>query len=347
MSDPVRFHISLNVSDLAKSVAFFRTLLGVEPAKMRADYAKFEPDSPPLVLSLEPGKVVSRDGALNHAGFRLPDAKSLVAMQQRLELAGMPTKREEGVECCYAKQTKFWAHDPDGNLWEVYTFDGDLDHRGVGQSAEVVLGDALKTREPVVWEHRMTDPLPKRIPLDDGAADEVRLRGTFNLPLSATERRAVLAEAVRVLRPGGRVFVHVLTGESPVENPELPGPAGKVQSVPFETDPVLLLENAGFVAVRMIKFDTKPCFVRNGVGMRELQLEGFAPTAAHGAEVEVMYRGPFRAVRDDEGRVFLRGHRVSVSTVVADLLRTGAGAEQFTVFESTATRPATVTACSS
>ena len=32
MSDPVRFHLSLNVSDLATSVAFFRTLLGVEPA---------------------------------------------------------------------------------------------------------------------------------------------------------------------------------------------------------------------------------------------------------------------------------------------------------------------------
>jgi catechol 2,3-dioxygenase-like lactoylglutathione lyase family enzyme len=347
MSDPVRFHISLNVSDLAKSVAFFRTLLGVEPAKLRADYAKFEPDSPPLVLSLEPGKEVNRGGAFNHAGFRLPDAKTLVAMQERLERAGMPTKREDGVECCYAKQTKFWAHDPDGNLWEVYTFDGDIEHRGAGQAAELVLGDALKPREPVVWEHRMTDPVPARVPLADGAADEVRLRGTFNLPLSADERRAVIAEAVRVLRPGGRVFVHVLTGESSVENPELPGPAGKVQSVPFEADPVELLEGAGFVGVRMLKFDSKPCFVRGGVGMRELQLEGFAPTTARGAEVEVMYKGPFREVRDDEGRVFARGRRVTVSTAVAERLRVGELAGQFTVFPSTAARPATVTACAS
>src|SRR5829696_9717219 len=206
MSDPMRFHISLNVSDLARSVAFFRTLLGVEPAKLRADYAKFEPDTPPLVLSLEPAREAGRGGALNHAGFRLPDAKALVAVQERLERAGMRTKREEGVECCYARQTKFWAHDPDGNLWEVYTLDGDIEHRGVGQAAELVLGDALKPREPVVWEHRMTDPVPARVPLADGAADEVRLRGTFNLPLSADERRAVIAEVVRVLRPGGRVF---------------------------------------------------------------------------------------------------------------------------------------------
>lgn len=347
MSDPVRFHLSLNVSDLSKSVAFFRTLLDVEPAKLRTDYAKFEPDSPPLVLSLEPGKDVSRSGALNHAGFRLPGAKALVAMQERLERAGMPTKREDGVECCYAKQTKFWAHDPDGNLWEVYTFDGDIEHRGAGQAAEVVLGDALKPHEPVVWEHRMTDPVPSRVPLADGVADEVRLRGTFNLPLSTTERRAVIAEAARVLRPDGRLFVHVLTGESPVENPELPGPAGKVQSVPFEADPVALLEGAGFVRVRMLKFDSKPCFVRGGVGMRELQLEGFTPTAAQGAEVEVVYKGPFREVRDDEDRVFARGHRVAVPAAVADRLRTGEFAGQFTVFPSTAARPATVTACAS
>ncbi|MBN9122737.1 MAG: VOC family protein [Planctomycetes bacterium] len=345
MSDPVRFHISLNVSDLTKSVAFFRTLLGVEPAKLRTDYAKFEPDSPPLVLSLEPGKEAGRGGALNHAGFRLPDAKALVAVQERLERAGMRTKREEGVECCYAKQTKFWAHDPDGNLWEVYTFDGDIEHRGAGQSAEVILGDALKPREAVVWEHLMTDPVPARLPLADGTADEVRLRGTFNLPLSADERRALVAEAVRVLKPGGRVFVHVLAGESPVENPTLPGPAGKVQSVPFETDPVALLEDAGLVGVRMLKFDSKPCFVRNGVGMRELQLEGFAPAVATGPEVEVMYKGPFRELTDDDGRVYARGRRVVVPIAVAERLRAGDGAGQFTVFEPTAARAATVTAC--
>lgn len=345
MSDPVRFHISLNVADLSKSVAFFRTLLGVEPAKLRGDYAKFEPDSPPLVLSLEPGREAGRGGALNHAGLRLPNAAALVAMQERLESAGMRTKREDGVECCYAKQSKFWAHDPDGNLWEVYTLDGDIEHRGGGQAAEVVLGDALKPREPVVWEHRMNEPVPARVPLADASADEVRLRGTLNLPLSADERRAVVAEAARVLRPGGRVFVHVLTGESAVENPDLPGPAGAVRSVPFEADPVVLLEAAGFVGVRLLKLDNKPCFVRDGVAMRETQVEGFAPARASAAAVDVMYKGPFRELRDDAGTVFARGRRVSVPAAVADRLRAGELAAQFTVFEPPATRATNATSC--
>src|SRR5205823_4857851 len=91
----VRFHLSLNVADLGKAVAFYRTLLGVEPAKLRADYAKFEPDDPPLVLSLEPTpRPVG--GPLNHLGFRMPDAKALVAVQERLEGAGLRTNREDG-----------------------------------------------------------------------------------------------------------------------------------------------------------------------------------------------------------------------------------------------------------
>jgi catechol 2,3-dioxygenase-like lactoylglutathione lyase family enzyme len=333
------------VTDLTKAVGFYRALLGVEPAKLRPDYAKFEPDTPPLVLSLEPGKSVGDGGALNHAGFRLPDAKSLVAMQERLERAGIRTRREEGVECCYAKQTKFWAHDPDGTLWEVYTFEGDIDHRGDGQSKEVILGASLNAAAPVTWDHRMTDPLPERIPLADGSADEVSLRGTFNLPLAAEKRRALVADAVRALRPGGRLFVHVLVGEGKVENPDLPGPAAQVRSVPSEADPLALMEAAGLVNVRMLKFDAKPCFVRDGVGMRELQLEGYRSVASQGGELEVIYKGPFRDVRDDSGRVFARGRRALVPAAVAQHLRTGEWAGQFTICEPAATRPATVTAC--
>jgi catechol 2,3-dioxygenase-like lactoylglutathione lyase family enzyme len=134
----VRFHISLNVAELERSVAFYRILFGKEPAKCRPDYAKFELDDPPLVLSLEPTPP-GPGGALNHLGFRMTDSASLVAVQMRLERAGIHTRREEGVECCYARQTKFWVTDPDQTLWEMYTLDEDIDHRGAGQTREQML----------------------------------------------------------------------------------------------------------------------------------------------------------------------------------------------------------------
>lgn len=270
----IRFHLSLNVADLAKSVAFYRALFGVEPAKVRADYAKFEPADPPLVLSLEPTPA-GKGGPLNHVGFRFPDAAALVAAQARLEAAGLRSQREEGVECCYAKQTKFWLHDPDGTLWELYTLDGDIEHRGAGQSQEAVTGSPAAT----VYEHRMTEPLPAAIPLAAATADEVRLRGTFNAPLSAAERAAVLAESLRVLKPGGRLFVHVLTGETAVDAPDLPGPAAGVRHVPVMADVTAAMAAAGAVGLKTLKYGEKPCFVRRGVAMRETQLEAFKPAA--------------------------------------------------------------------
>ena len=72
LANPVRFHISLNVSDLKRAVDFYSILFDQEPAKQRSDYAKFEPNHPPLVLSLEPNGRCT-EGKLNHLGIRLTD----------------------------------------------------------------------------------------------------------------------------------------------------------------------------------------------------------------------------------------------------------------------------------
>jgi catechol 2,3-dioxygenase-like lactoylglutathione lyase family enzyme len=330
----IRFHVSLNVSDLHKAIAFYRSLFGIEPAKVRDDYAKFEPDDPPLVLSLEPTpRPVG--GPLNHLGLRMADSKSLVAMQMRLESAGIKSNREEGVECCYAKQTKFWATDPDGTLWEVYTLEGDLDHRGAGQSVESMIPqDNPAIAKQVVWEHRLGQPLPERADHADATVDEIRFRGTFNMPLAASDKNRLMAEARRVLKPGGRLFVHVLTAERPFDGaPDLPGPAASVRHTPVEDEPVRLLENAGFTGVRMVKFDAQPCFVRRGIGLRELQLEGFAPAAIDDRRVEVLYPGPLDRV-EVLGITLERGRRVEVPRMAAEQLR--ASKSGFVVFDQPA-----------
>jgi catechol 2,3-dioxygenase-like lactoylglutathione lyase family enzyme len=264
----VRFHLSLNVSSLERSVAFYRTLFGMEPAKVRPDYAKFEPDDPPLVLSLEPNGRPG-PGTLNHLGIRLPDSPTLVAMQERLERAGVRSQREEGVECCYARQTKFWVTDPDGTLWELYTLEEDIDHRGVGQTREAMVGAGA-----AVWEHRLGEPVPDRLAAADGSLDEVRLQGSFNVPLAAPDRVRLLAEARRALKPNGRVLLRVLTGDREMLAPNLPGPAAAVQFVPTKDELVGLVEAAG-LGVKLTKYGDPPCFTRDGVAMRETHIEGW------------------------------------------------------------------------
>lgn len=293
MATAIRFHLSLNVADLGRSIAFYRVLFGMTPAKERGDYAKFELDDPPLVLSLEPSAHGS-GGALNHLGFRMADAASLVAMQRRLGEAGIHARREEGVECCYARQTKFWTTDPDGTLWEIYTLDEDIDHRGQGQTREEMLRGEQPAARPQasravadtptvqnVWEHRLGDAIPAVLPLADRSVQEVWLRGTFNAPLAGDVKERLMREACRVLRNGGRLFVHVLTADRPLSTaPNLPGPAAYVKHVPLQSEPLRLLELAGLHGVRVLKLDPSPCFTQDGVEMHEMQVEGRMPTLA-------------------------------------------------------------------
>jgi catechol 2,3-dioxygenase-like lactoylglutathione lyase family enzyme len=340
---PTRFHLSLNVNDLERSVLFLQALLGMPPAKRRHDYAKFEIDDPPLVLSLEPHGF-SGQGALNHLGFRMANSAALVEAQQRLEAAGISTQREEGVECCYARQTKFWATDPDGTLWEVYVFEGDIDHRGAGQPLEVISPPDATEAAPsaVTVAHRLGQTFGDRLCMPDGqscrdaSVDELLLQGTFNARLDAAERRRILSEVRRVLRPGGRLLVHVLTASRPLPADarlQLPGPAAAVEQTPLDTDLIAELESTGFVGIHYAKFGASPCFRFSGVEMRETKLLAFQP-GSQNATCVAIYKGPFRELRDDAGHVFRRGERVPIDQATRNLVQQGAAGAQFLFFDA-------------
>ncbi len=336
---PVKFHASLNVSNLDRSIDFYRVLFDREPAKRKNDYAKFELEEPPLILSLVP--VPSQGGGnLNHVGLRVRNSGELAQIQARLESAGIPTTREEGVECCYSKQTKFWTHDPDGALWELYVLhddaeDDDQDHdhpAAPAKSAEGVVSSAEAGRPELLWEHRITEPVPARFPLDDNSTDRVLLRGSANLPPESCDLSGLLHEAVRVLRPGGEVSLHGLGGDKPVQHPltGLPGPAASVRHALTEGDQARALIAAGFVDVRFEKLSVKPYFVVQGVQLREVLLVGRKPgfrprEAAH----QAIYLGPLAEVMDDFGNVFKRGERVPLNLHDWQSLANGLATGQF------------------
>ena len=184
-----KFHISLNVTSLESSVMFYKALLGTAAMKHSRDYAKFELDDPPLVLSLIPCPA-GAGGKLNHAGLRVSGSEDLVAIQRRLEEAGFRTKREDNVECCYALQTKFWVADPDQVLWEVYVFHEDISEHGAGSIPQLEQEMKDGRRQQLIWEHRIPDALPEAIPHADNSLDEVHLEGTINLnngPMALTQ----------------------------------------------------------------------------------------------------------------------------------------------------------------
>lgn len=139
----IKFHASLNVSDLAKSVSFYTALFGADPVKSYPDYAKFEIDVPPLVLSLKPKRACA-GGPLNHLGLRLVSLDQLAAIHARMKAVGARIGEQDDVKCCYALQTKLWITDPDETLWEVYVLHDDVPDWGEKHKKIKLLAAPLK-----------------------------------------------------------------------------------------------------------------------------------------------------------------------------------------------------------
>lgn len=124
----MKTHLNLATTDLARSVAFYSTLLDVKPAKVLADYALFITDQPALELALDLRDVVHPTSDAHFGVFvdSIDDVERAIA---RLEASGLAESIEREDTCCYANQTKVWASDPEGRRWEVYTVHEDTDER--------------------------------------------------------------------------------------------------------------------------------------------------------------------------------------------------------------------------
>jgi catechol 2,3-dioxygenase-like lactoylglutathione lyase family enzyme len=121
----LKTHISLNVSDVAASVAFYEAFLGVKAHKRRPGYANFDLESPALKLALNES-AHGPGGALNHLGIVVGSTQEVDAARARLAAAGLVALDEGDTVCCHARQDKVWAQDPDGNAWEIYTILDDM-----------------------------------------------------------------------------------------------------------------------------------------------------------------------------------------------------------------------------
>lgn len=303
-----QMELGLSVSRLDAAVEFYATLFGLPPVRRLTEFARFEVDDPPLILTLRSG-LVEAGGGLNHVGFRVDDSARLIEIQHRLESAGIATQREEGVECCYSRQTKFWVTDPDANLWEIYSLEADLDHAEVGSH-----DPAESAATPMVWGHRHGEPLPSSIPCEDATVDEIHFDGTLDAAIEDEARAALLREAFRVLASGGSLGVAATLDDS-------------VSVPPIITS----LENAGFrgVQIEQLRVGHDPA----SKPQTALRLSAIKPDAGDARTgYRVVYRGPALEVELENGRRFRRGERRDVDRSTWLLCQSPGFSNSFTCF---------------
>ena len=120
-------HVSLNVSDVARSRDFYTAFFGVDPAKVKPGYVKFLPGFGPLNLALSQAHPSGHGGHVDHMGIQVDSQAVVVREMERVKAAGLPVREEFSVDCCHANQDKFWVQDPDGVDWEVYVLNHDIE----------------------------------------------------------------------------------------------------------------------------------------------------------------------------------------------------------------------------
>ncbi len=118
-------HVSLNVTNIDASVAFYEKAFGVPPVKRKPGYAKFDLEQPSLNLTMQEGP---RTGVnASHFGIQVASSEDVAAAWARFKAANLETTTEENTSCCYALQDKVWIADPDGNAWEVFVVKGETE----------------------------------------------------------------------------------------------------------------------------------------------------------------------------------------------------------------------------
>lgn len=180
-------------------------------------------------------------------------------------------------------------------------------------------GDWLELRS-IEDRLRRTSPL-----VADASVDCVVSNCVLNL-VRQTDRRQLFEEIFRVLRPGGRAAISDIVADRDVpealqHNPEL---WSGCLSGAFREDRFLqAFEAAGFHGLQIVRRQPEPWRVVAGIEFRSMTVVAHKPREAKGetAAATVIYAGPFREVRDDAGRVYRRGERVTVDAVTSERLK--------------------------
>lgn len=110
-------HLHIAVDDLDRSIGFYSTLFGAQPAVVKDDYAKWMLEDPRVNLAISQR---GRAAGIDHVGIQTDKVGELSDLAARLKSAGETTFDQEATTCCYARSDKSWVVDPSGVRWETF-----------------------------------------------------------------------------------------------------------------------------------------------------------------------------------------------------------------------------------
>lgn len=150
----------------------------------------------------------------------------------------------------------------------------------------------------------------------DGSIDVILSNCVLNL-VRPDDRRQLFAEMHRVLKRGGRAVISDIVSDETVPahlRNDSKLWSGCLSGAHREDEFLRAFEEAGFYGVEIVDRQSEPWAVIEGIEFRSMTVRAFKGKDGPCLERKqaVVYKGPWKAVIDDDGHKLLRGQRMAV-----------------------------------
>jgi len=186
--------------------------------------------------------------------------------------------------------------------------------------------------ETIANELRNNTPL-----IPDNSVDVVVSNCVLNL-VEPQLKKQLFEEIFRVLKKGGRAVISDIVSDEVVPSHMMADDnlwSGCISGALTENDFLKAFEDVGFYGVELVKFENEPWQTHDGIEFRSITVQAFkgkeGPCMDHNQAV--IYKGPFKAVLDDDGHRIPRGARLAVCQKTFNLYKQAPYADSFEFIE--------------
>ncbi|MBW4539421.1 MAG: methyltransferase domain-containing protein [Myxacorys chilensis ATA2-1-KO14] len=145
------------------------------------------------------------------------------------------------------------------------------------------------------------------------------------------DKKQLFQEIFRVLKRGGRAVISdIVCDEDPtseiLNDPDLW--SGCISGAFRENEFLEMFEQAGFYGIEILSRQTEPWQVVDGIEFRSLTVRAFKGKEGECRDRNqaVIYKGPWKAVQDDDGHTLYRGERMAVCEKTFGIYTSSSGA---------------------
>lgn len=143
--------------------------------------------------------------------------------------------------------------------------------------------------------------------------------------VKGSEKKKLFGEIFRVLKRGGRAVISDIVCDEPPTEAIMNDPklwSGCISGAFQEQEFLEMFEEAGFYGIEILVRQPEPWQTIDGVEFRSLTVRAYkgkeGPCYEHNQAV--VYKGPWKQVKDDDGHTLYRGQRMAVCKKTFDIM---------------------------